>query len=58
MMYTMKITLFYIDENLLLSVGGRCHKEGKIGMISFETTNKEIFIHVFLTSVAQEKLKK
>ena len=52
-MYTMKITMSYINEQHLLFVGCRCHEEGKIGMIYFETTHKRLSIYVFLTSLAQ-----
>ena len=54
----MKITIIYIDEKLLLFVGGRCNEEGKRVMISFETTHKSIYIHVFLISEAQAKIEK
>ena len=58
LMYTTKITLFYMNEKLLLFVDFTCHGEGKIGMISFETTYKIISIHVFLTSASQANIEK
>ena len=48
LMYTIKITIIIIKQKLLLFVGGRCHNEGKIGMITFETTHKRLSIRVFL----------
>ena len=53
LVYTMKITMFYIHEKLLLFVGCRFHEEGERAMIYFETTHKRLYIHVFLTSLAQ-----
>ena len=47
-----------MNEKRLLFVVCRCHKEGKIGMISSENTHKMIFINVFLTSLAQPNIKK
>ena len=46
-MYTMKIKIVYINEELLLFFGGRCHEEGKRGIIYSETTQKRLSIHVF-----------
>ena len=57
-MYTMKITIIYIYGKLLLFFGGKFHEEGKIGIISFETAQKRLSIHVFLISVAQANYAK
>ena len=50
-----KLTSLSSTKKLLLLVGFRCHKEGKIGMTHFKTTHKRFLIHVFLTSVSQAK---
>ena len=47
-----------MNEKRLLFVVCRCHKEGKIGMISSENTHKMIFINVFLIYVSQANIEK
>ena len=57
LMYITKITIIYINEKLLLFVGGRCHEEGEGGMINFETTHKSISIHVFFICNSQNTMR-
>ena len=58
LMYTMKTTIIYNNEKLLLFDCGRFHEEGKRVMVSFETTNIKRSNNVFLTYIAQEKHEK
>ena len=48
LIYTMKISIIYINEKLLLYVGCRCHKEGKRGMIYFKSLNMHLFTHTYV----------
>ena len=58
LMYTIKTTITYINEKLLLFVGCRFHEKRKRGLVIFETSHKMISIHMFLTSIAQANIGK